>query len=122
SVLLGRRTPAAHPNIDGLVMGQDTPSTFAYGGKIWWIWQDTGRAAYPLGNFASSGATSLFPGDGGADPSLSVDTEYFVGDDGFSRGMVDTSGDPKLSGTSNAPVWLGQIVSVTDAQSQAHVF
>src|SRR6185312_5151713 len=66
--------------------------------------------------------TSLFPGNGGADPSLSVDTEYFVGNDGFSRGMVDTSGDPKLSGTSNAPVWLGQIVSVTDAQSQAHVF
>jgi hypothetical protein len=122
SSLLGLTAPTANPNINGLVMGQDTPSTFVYGGKLYWIWQDTGRPAYPLGNFASSGAVSILPADGGLSADLGVNTTYFVGSDGFSRGMVDTAGDPRLTAGSTAPVWLGQVTRVVDAQSQPHVF
>jgi hypothetical protein len=122
STLLGLTTPVANPNVNGLVMGQDTPSTFVFGGKVYWLWQDTGRAAYPLGNFASSGATSAFPADGGLSPDLGVNATYFVGTDGFSRGMVDTTGDPLLKAGSSAPVWLGQVAVVLDPQSQPHAF
>jgi hypothetical protein len=122
STLLGLTTPVANPDINGLVMGQDTPSTFVFGGKLYWIWQDTSRAAYALGNFASSGATSSLPGSGGLPADLGVNTSYFVGADGFSRGMVSTAGDGRLTAGSSAPVWLGQVVNVLDAQSQPHVF
>jgi hypothetical protein len=122
SALLGLTMPTAHPNINGLVMGQDTPSTFVYGGQIYWIWQDTSRAAYPLGNFASSGAVSAPPSSGGLSADLGVDTSYFVGADGFSRGMVNSAGDPDKSASSGGPIWLGQIVDVVDAQLQPHTF
>ena len=125
SVLLGMTTPLANPNIDGLVAGQDTPSTIEYAGQVYWIFQDTSRPAYPLGNFASSGAGSARPGaggDGGLSPDRGVNLTYFVGKDGFSRGMVDTTGDPLLTAGSSSPVWLGQLVGVADGQSQPHVF
>jgi len=122
SALLGLTTPVASPDINGLVMGQDTPSTFVFGGSLYWIWQDTSRPAYPLGNFDSSGATSVLPASGGLSPDLGVNTQYFVGSDGFCRGMVSTTGDPELTSGSSAPVWLGQTVNVNDAQSEPHVF
>jgi hypothetical protein len=122
SVLLGLTTPTAAPNINGLVMGQDTPSTFVYGGKLYWLWQDTDRAAYPLGNFDTSGATSLLPGAGGLSPDLGANATYFVDANGFSRGMVDTSTDPKTASASAAGIWLGQIVNVVDAAGATQVF
>ena len=108
SALLGLTMPTAHPNINGLVMGQDTPSTFVYGGQLYWIWQDTSRAAYPLGNFASSGATSPLPDGGGLSPDVGVNTSYFVGADGFSRAMVNPAGDPDETSSSGGPIWLGR--------------
>jgi hypothetical protein len=122
SVLLGLTTPTAASNINGLVMGQDTPSTFVYGGKLYWLWQDTDRAAYPLGNFDTSGATSLLPGAGGLSPDLGANATYFVDANGFSRGMVDTSTDPLRASASSAGIWLGQIVNVVDAAGAAQVF
>jgi hypothetical protein len=122
SVLLGLRTPLANPNINGLVMGQDTPSTFVYGGTLYWLWQDTNRAAYPLGNFDVSGATSALPGDGGLSPDLGSNTTYFVDSNGFSRGMVDTKADPMTASGSVAGIWLSQIVSVVDPQGQPQIF
>ena len=122
STLLGLTTPVANPNVNGLVMGQDTPSTFVFGGTLYWLWQDTSRPAYPLGNFDSSGATSILASSGGLSADLGVNTQYFVGSDGFSRGMVSTTGDARLTSGSTAPVWLGQVVNVVDAQSQPHVF
>jgi hypothetical protein len=122
SVLLGLTTPTAAPNINGLVMGQDTPSTFVYGGKLYWLWQDTDRAAYPLGNFDTSGATSLLPGAGGLSPDLGANATYFVDANGFSRGMVDTSADPMTAAKSPAGIWLGQIVNVVDATGAEQVF
>jgi hypothetical protein len=122
SVLLGLKTPLANPDIDGLVMGQDTPSTFVYGGTLWWLWQDTERAAYPLGNFDTSGATSALPGDGGLSPDLGSNTTYFVDSNEFSRGMVDTTADPMAASGSAAGIWLGDIVAVVDPQGQTQIF
>jgi hypothetical protein len=122
SVLLDLTTPIAAPNINGLVMGQDTPSTFVYDGKLYWLWQDTDRAAYPLGNFDTSGATSLLPGAGGLSPDLGANATYFVDASGFSRGMVDTSADPMTASATAAGIWLGQIVNVVDAHGAPQIF
>ena len=69
--------------LNGLVLGQDSVQTVVYHGKIYWFWGDTGWPEYPLGNFHMSGATSLLPEDGGLDPEVGVDLEYFVDDRGF---------------------------------------
>lgn len=115
SILLGLKTPLANPLIDGLVMGQDTPSTNLYEGKLYWIWQDTERPAYALGNFDSSGATSLPPDAGGLSPDLGMNAAYFVGADGFSRGMVNTA-------ETGGPIWLGQLVNVLDPQGATKMY
>jgi hypothetical protein len=122
SILLGLKTPVAHPDINGLVMGQDTPSTFVYEGTLYWLWQDTERAAYPLGNFDTSGATSVLPDDGGLSPDLGSNTTYFVDSNGFSRGMVDTTADPMASSGQAAGIWLGNIVPVVDSEGQPQIF
>lgn len=122
SALLDRAMPTAHPNLDGLVMGQDTPVTIASGGTLYWFWGDTVRPAYPLGNFDTSGATSSLPADGGLSPDLGVDTTYYVDGNGFSRGMIDTTGDPLFTSGTSAPVWIGQTVQVMDGSGQPHVF
>jgi hypothetical protein len=106
SVLLGFRTPLARPIIAGLVMGQDSVLSAIYRGKVFWVWGDTNRPAYPLGNFHSSGAVS---DPAGLDPAVGVDLEYFVGADGFSREMAPLATIPGEGLT-----WLGGLVAVPD--------
>lgn len=79
---------------DGGVLGQDTVQMIPWKGRLWWFWGDTERAAYPLGQFATSGATSPFP-----DPAVGVEFSYWTDPDGFSRKMVDV---PSPEG----PVWI----------------
>jgi K319L-like, PKD domain len=106
SVLLGRTTPLKNPTIVAQVTGQDTASTALYQGKIFWLWQDTDRASYWLGNFSGTAATSLLPTSGGLSPDRGVDLTYFTGADGFARGMC--------SGCDGGPAWMAGIVSVPD--------
>jgi hypothetical protein len=113
SVLLGLPVPIAAPTIAGLVVGQDSVFTAMHRGTLRWIWGDTTRPAYPLGNFHASGATSMLPGDGGLDPDLGVDLSYFVDADGFSRAMAPTETVPGEGVT-----WLGGLVSVPDAAGE----
>ena len=107
SVLLGRQVPIKRPVLNGLVVGQDSVLTEVYKGKVFWIWGDTNKPSYPLGNFQSSGATSLLPGKGGLDPEVGVDLTYFVDKNGFSREMSPIPGP--------GPCWLGGLVTLTDA-------
>jgi len=116
SVLLGLTTPLERPAINGLVMGQDSVQTALYRGKIFWIWGDTGRAAYPLGNFRASGAQSDLPSAGGLAPDRGVNLQYFVDGNGFSRGMVEAFAP------TNAPTWLGAMIAVSDAGGQEQLF
>lgn len=107
SVLLGHPTPLRRPLLNGQVLGQDTVIVTPYRGRLYWFWGDTDRAAYPLGNFSASGATSGFPGQGGLDPDLGVDLEYFVNDEGFSKPMCPDFGEGLH--------WIEAVVAVPDA-------
>ncbi len=88
SILLGEKVPVKEPLLNGQVTGQDSVMAAVYRGKLYWFWGDTDRAAYPLGLFATSGATSDLPGSGGLDPSLGVNLTYFTDKTGFSRAMI----------------------------------
>jgi hypothetical protein len=112
SVLLGRETPIARPTLDGLVVGQDSVFSAVFRGRLFFIWGDTNRPAYPLGNFHASGATAPLPAEG-LDPSRGIDLEYFVDADGFSRGMA-----PPATVPGEGVTWLGTLVVVPDAAGE----
>ncbi len=88
TLLLGEKAPIQAPLLNGQVTGQDTVMALPYRGKLSWFYGDTGRVSYALGNFATSGATSLLPGKGGLDPSVGIDLTYFVNAEGYCRGMA----------------------------------
>lgn len=110
SVLAGQPAPTRQPVVNGLVMGQDTVEVTPYKGKIYWFWGDTGRPAYPLGQFATSGASSDLPGKGGLDPSVGVDLTYWVDAEGFSKKMIPLPGP--------GVVWIGGLFTVSDKSGQ----
>lgn len=106
TVLVGEKPPVRLPLLNGQVAGQDTVEAIPYQGKIFWFWGDTSRPSYPLGNFSTSGATSLLPGRGGLDPDVGVDLTYFVNSEGFCRGMAALP-DPGV-------VWIDALMTVRD--------
>ncbi len=108
SILTGRPVPLKNPVLNGQVMGQDSVFTCLYHGRLFWMWGDTGRPSYPLGNFAMSGALSDLPERGGLDPAVGVDLEYYVDENGFSRKMAPLK-EPGL-------VWLDGLMTVPDRQ------
>ena len=110
SVLTGHPVPLKNPVLCGQVMGQDSVFTCVYNGRLFWMWGDTGRPSYPLGNFEMSGAVSDLPDKGGLDPALGVNLEYFVGEDGFSRPMSPLK-EPGL-------VWLDGLITVADNEGR----
>ncbi|MHC4399883.1 MAG: hypothetical protein ACYTG0_09405 [Planctomycetota bacterium] len=114
SLLVGRPVPTERPVLNGLVFGSDSVVNTVYGGKIHWFWGDTNRPAYPLGNFHVPGATSLLPADGGLDPEVGVDLEYFVGDKGFAKETARMPGD--------GPTWINGLVTVGDAAGRQRLF
>ena len=105
TLLLGGRAPIAEPLLNGGVLGQDSVQCVPYRGKLYWFWGDTNRAAYPLGNFAASGATST-PGPA----SAGIDLDYFVDEDGFSRPMVNIEGP--------GPKWIDGLMLLKDARGR----
>jgi MYXO-CTERM domain-containing protein len=117
SVLLGREPPLSQPTLAGRVVGQDTVFTAVHRGRLFWIWGDTNRPGYPLGNFHASGATSALPTDGGLDPEVGVDLRYFVDETGFSRPMA-----PPETVPGEGVTWLSGLVSVPDASGEARLF
>lgn len=113
SVLMGRPIPIKYPVLNGKVLGQDTYVETLYKGKIYWLWGDTQTPAYPLGNFATSGATSELPRKGGLDPGVGIDLTYFVDSTGFSKPMCPIPGP--------GPVWMHWLVNITDQQGAEHL-
>jgi hypothetical protein len=106
SILLGEKIPLKNPLINGLVSGQDSVMALPYRGKIFWFYGDTNRPGYPLGQFGTSGATSELPTNGGLDPSVGIDLNYFTDKSGFSRPMIAIDG-PGVK-------WLTGIMTVPD--------
>ena len=71
TVLLGRKPPIAEPLLNAQVTGQDGILTAIYRGKLYWLYGDTQRLSYSLGNFAMSGATTELPAK--IDPAVGAD-------------------------------------------------
>jgi hypothetical protein len=114
SIRLGLPVPIQHPLVNAGVAGQDSVQALLYQGRIFWIWGDTPWLSHPLGNFHTSGATSLLPEQGGLDPALGVELDYFVGPDGNARRMTDIPGP--------GATWLTALVNVPDALGEETLF
>ena len=110
SVLTGHPVPLQNPVLNGQVTGQDSVYTCLYHGRLFWMWGDTGRPSYPLGHFAMAGAVSRLPSQGGLDPAIGVNLEYYVSDDGFSRPLSPLK-EPGM-------VWLDGLLTVKDNEGQ----
>lgn len=113
SLLVGRPIPIKYPVLNGRVLGQDTYIESLYKGKIYWFWGDTQNPSYPLGNFATSGATSELPGKGGLDPGVGIDLTYFIDSSGFSKPMCPIPGP--------GPVWMHWLANIIDKQGAEHL-
>lgn len=114
SRLLGDHVPIAKPFINGLVAGQDSALAVEHNDKLYWIWGDTSRPSYPLGNFKASGATSKLPANGGLDPADGIDLTYWVDANGFSREMAPVAG--------TGVVWLGGMQTAPDGGGTERLF
>ncbi|WP_317890820.1 discoidin domain-containing protein [Paenibacillus arenilitoris] len=111
SVLLGETPPIQEPLLNGKVMGQDSVQTIEYKDKLYWFWGDTDRAAYPLGNFRVTGATSKLPGQG-LDLDVGVDLDYITREDGFVKSLVP----PLPDGAGIA--WIFGLMTVEDEDGE----
>ncbi len=78
----------------GRIVGCDSVAVAEYRKKLFWIWGDTSRAAYPLGNFHTTAATS--PLD--ADPNRGVSFTYLDDGKGFVKGVAPVPG--------KGPTWV----------------
>jgi len=110
SVLTGHPIPLQNPVLNGQVTGQDSVDTCIYHGRLFWLWGDTSRPSYPLGHFATAGATSALPQQSGLDPAVGINLEYFVDADGFSRPLCRLK-EPGM-------VWLDGLMTVKDEKGQ----
>lgn len=106
--------PIREPILNGQVFGCDGTMTVHWRGKIHWFFGDTSRPAYPLGNFHVTGATSLLPADGGLEPAVGVDLEFFTGDDGFVRPMAKMPGE--------GATWISGLTVVPDDTGRERLF
>ncbi|MFO0879925.1 MAG: hypothetical protein U0840_21475 [Gemmataceae bacterium] len=110
SLLAGQAIPLREGLLNGQVVGQDSVLTAVYRGKVHWVWGDTSRPSYPLGNFQVAGATSLLPGQGGLSPARGVDLTYFVDAKGFARQMAPMPG--------SGPTWITSLFVLPDERNQ----
>ncbi|MFQ6131023.1 MAG: hypothetical protein ACE5R4_03230 [Armatimonadota bacterium] len=114
TVLAGLRPPLQRPLLNALVLGSDSVVNTVYRGKLYWFWGDTNRPAYPLGNFHVPGATSLLPSDGGLDPEVGVDLDYFVDDEGFAKETARMPGE--------GPTWINGLVTLPGGDGRERMF
>jgi hypothetical protein len=110
SVLLGDKVPIRHPLINASVAGQDSALTATYRGQLFWVWGDTGNPKHPIaGNFKVTCATSKLPSDGGLDPDVGVELNYFTEGD-FVKQMAPLPGQYLY--------WLSSLLTVKDSTGQ----
>jgi hypothetical protein len=114
SVLTGREPPIRQPLLNTRVFGSDSVLTALYRGRVHWFWGDTNRPSYPLGNFHVPGATSRLPADGGLDPAVGVDLDYFADAQGFARETAKMPGD--------GPTWLEGLTVLHDTARGERLF
>ena len=114
SVLVGEKAPLKEPVLNGQVFGCDSVLNAVYRGKVYWVWGDTARPSYPLGNFNASGAVSDLPSKGGLDPDKGVDLRYFLDAKGFAKGVAPMPG--------KGPTWLTALAPLPDADGRERLY
>lgn len=110
SVLAGREVPLREPLLNAKVTGCDSVLHVVYKGRLFWVWGDTNRPGYVLGNFNVTGATSELPGKGGLAPDRGVDFRYFADKTGFARQLAPMPGE--------GPTWITSLVVLPDAEKR----
>ena len=114
SVVAGRDTPLREPLLNAKVLGSDSVQNAIWKGKLFWIWGDTNRLAYPLGNFQVTAAVSELPEKGGLAPHRGVDLDYFVDPEkGFVKKVAPLPGE--------GPTWLSGLVVLPDEEGKEHL-
>ncbi len=91
------------------VMGCDSVLNAIYEGKLMWIWGDTKRLSYPLGNFHATGATSELPWN----PEKGIDLRYFENGEGFVQPIAKMPGE--------GPTWLTGLTTLSDKDGKEHL-
>lgn len=95
------------------VIGSDTVQTFAYKGKLHWIWGDTNLPGYPLGIFDTAGATSSLKPLISLKPPTAIRYDYFRDGKGSPRGVAKMPGD--------GPTWVSGFVALPDKDGREHL-
>ena len=114
SLLTGLEAPIDRPLINAQVFGSDSVASAVYRGRLHWFWGDTLRPAYPLGNFHVPGATSRLPHDGGLDPAVGVNLDYFVDGEGFAKPTCRMPGE--------GPTWIDGLVVLKSDDGRERMF
>ncbi len=112
SVTAGVSAPIAQPLLNANVKGQDSVQAAIYKGQIYWFWGDTlYQNGGGLGDFRTAGARSQLPGQGGLDPLLGVDLNYFVNPaNGWAKEMMPVS--------ESGAMWIDGVFTVRDPDGQ----
>jgi len=113
STLLGKEAPLPRPNLFADVMGQDSVQVVPWKGRYFWIFGDTLRPDYPLGNFHSTAAWSDPSDKGGLDPEHGIHFEYITDENGGVAQMLPVE-EPGM-------VWLFGMHTVMDAANKEHL-
>ena len=110
TVLLGLPVPVAQPLLNAGVVGQDSALSAVYRGEGFYVWGDTTRISYPLGNFHAAGARFAIPDargvSTGAQRDQGIDLRYIENEDGFAGAIAQMPGP--------GPTWLDGLVVVDD--------
>ena len=114
SILLGYDAPIENPLLNAEVLGCDSVMNVIHNGKLHWFWGDTNQPAYPLGNFHTTGAVSALPDDGGLDPNVGVNFDYYIGEDGFVRPVAKMPG--------SGPTWIDAVTALTNKEGEEHIY
>lgn len=114
SILAGLSTPLKQPLLNSQVLGCDSVLTTKYKGRIFWVWGDTNRIGYPLGNFHVTAGWSDLPASGGLDPAIGIDIEYITDSNGFAKGVCKMPGD--------GPTWITALFTLPDNNRQERLY
>ncbi|MDF1825039.1 MAG: hypothetical protein P1U68_10380 [Verrucomicrobiales bacterium] len=105
----GLEIPPFRRGLRGGVLGCDSVLNAVYKGKLIWVWGDTKRLSYPLGNFHATGATSELP----RDPERGIDLQYLKNGEGFVRSVAKMPGE--------GPTWLTGLTVLSDKNGREHL-
>jgi len=93
------------------VTGQDSVQMVPYKGELHWLWGDTSRLSYPLGNFQSPSARTPLPGPKTWGPEKEIPLKYFIDSKtGFAAETCRIAGD--------GPTWVGAMATVQNDKGE----